>query len=340
MRFIMQCVYLSENYTMKNYFSIIFLFLFTCVTHAQSKSIEDVFNMKIEDHMISKGDNFPDFNEHKDNMNRLLVALHKGFSVKDFQDYTKYSDKQISDIVSLLESKNWLHKVNNEYKPTIFIADIGDGGLLYQYAKPISRDITKSIVRYLPKIKIKFSRTSIAKNDDFRKWSFVILSNVLLDSWQIDDVEKYFLKKEERPLRNGKNYYYNISESTKSGEEAFKIFGNQYEKIGEYKYLSVYGNKRDNLNIKNSENIVSKEDNKIFNEIAKDYFPDLIKVLEKHRKYSEKVYSKLGYDKEVSFEEFFIWWYHFIYTQATFKMNEKAVLTIPVTGNFDYILME
>ncbi|MCT3898991.1 hypothetical protein HZQ13_12885 [Elizabethkingia anophelis] len=325
---------------MKKNFLIILLLLFAYVIHAQSKSIEYVFNMKIEDHMISKGDNFPDFNAHKDNMNRLLVALHKGFSVKNFQDYTKYSDKQISDIISLLESKNWLHKVNNKYKPTIFIADSEDGKLLYQCAKPISEDITKSIVKNLPKIKMKFSKTSIAKNDDFRKWSFVILSNVLLDSWQIDDVEKYFLKKEERPLRNDKNYYYNISGSTISGEEAFKIFGNQYEKIGENKYLSVYGNKRHNLNIKNSENIVSKEDNKIFNEIAKDYLPDLIKVLEKHRKYSEKIYSKLGYDKEISFEEFFIWWYHFIYTQATFKMNEKAILTIPENGNFDYILME
>ncbi|MDE5431193.1 hypothetical protein KRE40_01015 [Elizabethkingia meningoseptica] len=325
---------------MKKNFSIIFLLLFAYVMHAQNKRIEDVFSMKIEDHMISKGNNFPDFNARKYNMNRLLVALHKGFSVKDFQSYTKYNDKQILDIVSLLESKNWLHKVNDEYKPTIFIADYGDGKLLYHYAMPISKDITKSIVRNLPKIKIKFAKTFIAKNDDFRKWSFVILSNVLLDSWQIDNVEKYFLKKEERPLRNGKNYYYNISESTDSGEEAFKIFGNQYQQIGDNKYLSVYGNKRRNINIKDSENVVYKEDNEIFKEMAKEYFRDLIKVLENNRKYSEKIYSKLGYDKEVSFEEFFIWWYHFIYTQATFEMNNKGVLTIPESGNFDYILME
>lgn len=325
---------------MKKKISIIFLLLFVCIIHAQSKNIKDIFNMKIEDHLISKGNNFPDFNAHKDNMNRFLVALHKGFSVEDFQNYTKYNDKRISDIISLLESKNWLHKVNNEYKPTIFIADSGDGELLYKYAMPVSKDITKSIVKNLPKIKMKFAKTSIAKKDDFRKWSFVILSNVLLDSWQIDNVEKYFLKKEERPLRNGKNYYYNISESLDSGEEAFKIFGNQYEQVDGNKYLSVYGNNRRNINIKDSENIVSKEDNNLFNEMAKDYLQDLIKVLEKNRKYSEKIYFKLGYNKEVTFEEFFIWWYHFIYTQATFEMNSKGVLTIPESGNFDYILIE
>ena len=34
-----------------------------------------------------------------------------------------------------------------------------------------------------------------------------------------------------------------------------------------------------------------------------------------------------------SFEEFFIWWYHFIYTKVTDILAENRVLTIPKEGN-------
>ena len=41
-----------------------------------------------------------------------------------------------------------------------------------------------------------------------------------------------------------------------------------------------------------------------------------------------------------TFDEFFIWWYHFIYTKATDIMNEKQMLEISKSGNFEYILEE
>jgi hypothetical protein len=44
----------------------------------------------------------------------------------------------------------------------------------------------------------------------------------------------------------------------------------------------------------------------------------------------------LDYDKEITFEEFFIWWYHLIYTQATNEMKQKGLLSIPQSGNFPY----
>jgi len=239
-----------------------------------------------------------------------------------------------------LESKNWLHKINNEYKPTVFIADAKDGELLYKYAKPISKDITKSIIQNLPKIKSEFEKTDIAKTQNFKTWSFLILSNVLLDSWQIDNVEKYFLKQETRPLRNGKNYYYEIAENTNDKIESFGIYGNQYQEIGENKYISIYGNNRNDFNETSSKNIVSAKDNEIFTKISQSFLPDLLKVLEGKRNYAEKIYSKLGYKNEITFEEFFIWWYHFIYTQTTNELQKKGIIDIPESGNFDYMITE
>ncbi len=313
---------------------LIFLLLGKYV-NAQNK-IDQFFKLKIEQSQISRGDNFPDFRISKDSLDVFLFILHKGYSPNDFQNFTKFKDEKMSNLISLLESKNWLHQINNQYKPTIFIADSKDGNLLYKYAKPISEKITKSITKKLSEIKSQFDKTEISKKQNFQKWSFLILSDVLLDSWQIDNVEKDFLKQDDRPLRHGNHYYYRISENTNPEIESFGIYGNQSQKIGD-KYISVYGNNRLNLRISSSENLISKSDNQIFDEMAKIYLPNLLKILEDERNYSKKIYAKLGYDKEISFEEFFIWWYHFIYTQSTDEMNKKGILTIPADGNFDYV---
>lgn len=170
--------------------AIIFL-LFGKNINAQNK-IEAIFKLKIEQALISRGDNFPNFKTNKDSLDIFLFALHKGFSPADFQKYTKFSDEKMTSLITLLESKNWLHKINNQYKPTVFIADAKDGELLYKYAKPVSEKITKSIIKNLADIKLQFGKTEVSKTQDFQKWSFLILSNVLLDSCKLMMSKKNF----------------------------------------------------------------------------------------------------------------------------------------------------
>lgn len=320
---------------MKANILLITIFLLLGKQASSQNKIDELFKIKIEQSLISRGDNFPDFEVAKDSLDVFLFALHKGFSPKDFQNFTKFSDEKMTNLIALLESKNWLHKINNQYKPTVFIADAKDGVQLYKYAEPISKKITESIYQILTKIELQFNKTEISKTQNFQKWSFLILSDVLLDSWQINNVEKDFLKQEDRPLRNGNHYYYRISENTNSQIESFGIYGNQSQQVNEH-YVSVYGNNRNHLKTSSSENLISKSDDKIFDEMAKFYLPDLLKILESERNYSRKIYNKLGYDKEISFEEFFIWWYHFIYTQSTNEMHKKGILAIPKDGNFPY----
>ena len=186
---------------------------------------------------------------------------------------------------------------------------------------------------------MKFNETEISKTQDFEKWSFLILSNVLLDSWQIDNVEKYYLNKEKRPNRHGKNYYYSIMENTDKNRETFGIYGNQYEEING-KAISIYGNNRLNISLKESKNEISKLDNEIFIKIANDFKPKLIDILNSEDDYIRKIYKETGYQKEITFEEFFIWWYHFMYTQTTEIMNDNNMLIIPESGNFEYQVNE
>ncbi|PIB31421.1 hypothetical protein BFP78_12255 [Gaetbulibacter sp. 5U11] len=308
-------------------------------TKGDDKEINGLFKRNFEHSLISRGDNFPDFNYSKDSMDLFLIALHENIPMDEFRNKTGFTETKIKKIEHLLESKNWLHYENGKPKPSIFITTDQEGKKLFEYTTPISKEIVEKIENELSNIKQKFNQTEISKTQDFEKWSFLILSDVLLDSWQIDNVEKYFLKKEQRPERHGKNYYYSIMENVENNRETFGIYGNQYdEKDG--KTFSIYGNNRIGITDISSKNYISKADNQILNEIAQDFEPTILNVLNRNSDYISKVYKETGYENEISFEEFFIWWYHFIYTKATDIMNEKKMLIVPESGNFEYIIEE
>lgn len=308
---------------------ILILVLFTNSVIAQNYTIDQVFEKRFQISFISRGDNLPDFKVKRDSMNLFLVSLHNGISEKEFQKKLNYSNQKMDEIIQLLTTKNWLHKVDGKFKPSVFIATEKDGEKLYKYAEPISTQIANEIKKELPRIKKKFKNTDISKNQRFDEWSFLILSNVLLDNWQIFNVENEFLGAYARPLRHGKNYYASIRELT-SEREGFNIYGNQFGKI------SVYGNNRNKANLEQTKYFINKMDDKIFKDIANDFLPKLINILNKNKEYSQEVYKNLGYSNEIKFEEFYMWWYHFIYTQTTNKMKEKKILTIPKEGNFVY----
>jgi hypothetical protein len=161
-------------------------------------------------------------------------------------------------------------------------------------------------------------------------------------------MEAAYLRKENRPERHGKFYYASIMEHANIDFEPFGIYGNQYGKINDSTYLSIYGNNRIVVNerLKNDSafadsvlNAALKLNPELYNyfsEIAKDYRPKLLKILNERTDYSHNVFEKSGYSDEIAFEEFFIWWYHFIYTSATNILAKRNNLIIPKEGNFYY----
>jgi hypothetical protein len=213
---------------------------------------------------------------------------------------------------------------------------------------PLAEKIAESIEKEIPSIKEKFNLSGFSDQYNFDSMAFLILSDVLLDNWQIMEMEAEYLKKENRPQRHGKFYYASIEENANNSYEPYGIYGNQYGKINDSTFLSIYGNNRlivknrlaNDLSFRDSIMDVSlkvtMELNIFFNEIARDYRPKLMEILNENTGYSRKIYEKAGYSKEIGFEEFFIWWYHFIYTDATNILAERNKLIIPQEGNFYY----
>ncbi len=328
-------------------FLLIALTLVSCNTTKTTLTLDEVFSNRFEHKMISSGNNFPDFNVKKDSLDLFLVALSQDIDVKQFQDKAGWTDKKLNDNGTFLESKNWLIK-DEVLRPTIFVATDAQGMSLFEYAMPIALEISGSIQENLSSLKKLYSTTEVSKMHSFNDFSFFILSNVLLDNWQINNVEREFLMTKERPERHRKHYYFAIMENVTYPREGFGIYGNQYKRLNNSSTLSIYGNNRNVAAQKLKENKVfldsivknvpklSQLDYIKMDSLAGYFKPKLLKILTKNSKYIKTVFEKTGYNKSISFNEFFIWWYHFIYTSATNMLSDSGVLTLPDDGNFYY----
>ncbi|MGH1363766.1 MAG: hypothetical protein ACRBF0_09425 [Calditrichia bacterium] len=311
-------------------------------------SLNEIFSSKYEHSLISRGDNFPDFRSRKDSIDLFLVSLHHKIDVKSFQKKAGWTDSLTQNKIDLLTSKNWLHN-KDDLRPTVFIASNAEGLKLMELAKPISEMIAKSVEEEILNTIKLYVTTELSKIQPFSTMSFLILSNVLLDNWQINNVERDFLQKDNRPERHGKHYYYSIIQNPNYPKEKFGIYGNKFGKINDTISYSVYGNNRITFakrlrsdsafkdSILHNAPVVSAKDNIAFRKMADAYLPKLLSILNDNREYMNKVYYETGYADEITFEEFFIWWYHLIYTDATNILASKGHLEIPKSGNFPYI---
>jgi hypothetical protein len=314
-----------------------------------NESLDLIFSSRYESKIISNGDNIPDFSRNKDSIQLFVTALHENITIKDFQKRAGWSDEKLEEKINFLKQKNWLHTIDETIKPSVFVATDEDSRELKKYAAPIAETIADSIEKIIPYIKESYDEKGFAKKYKFQNISFLILSNVLLDNWQIRYMEKAYLKKEKRPERHGKFYYASINENRIFPKESFGIYGNQTGRDFNGMYINIYGNNRNiaNLRLKNDScfrdsvfthsPVITQELNSLFENFASVFHPTLIKILNNNSEYAGKIYRKTGYSKEISFEEFFIWWYHFIYTETTNILAERGRLKIPEEGNFYYL---
>jgi hypothetical protein len=285
--------------------------------------------------IIAEGDNRPDFTLSGDT-EKLIISIHNRVRPEVFRKSNNWSVEKYNQEVSFLENKGYIERTSEKVRITCMVINNEEGNELHKHAEPISLAIADSIIKNKDRVQEVYSTTRLAQNYSYDSMAFFLLSNVLLDNWQIENVESRFLKA-QRPLRHGKNYYVAFLENISTDREAFGIYGNQ-----SYGTYSAYGNNRgsiDNSAVKakiSSLPKINEGDRLKLKAIAEIYTPALLDILETNRNYAKDVFQKTGYADEISFEEFYIWWYHFIYSRATEILAEKGALTIPEKGNFLY----
>lgn len=255
------------------------------------------------------------------------------------------------------------------------------------------------ITAHLPEVRTGYAQLAGFEHVAFEESSLLILSNVLLDNWQINGIEADILRA-ERPARGGGNYYLALMEKSGPEEEAFGIYGNHFTMLDGLA-VGLYGNRRYSgpaniINLPDAETLAARlgtdadvapaavrqrlaetllalyrdpgheaaageitllrefglidEDNRVLipvfgmavyealSEMADAFRPELAALLQAHLPELQTHYERSPYAANgVSFEEYFIWWYHLYYSRVTDALAERGEIRIPATVNTTYL---
>ena len=360
-----------------------------------TKGKYEIFEKSYERKLISSGNHYPSINLSRENLDLLCVLLHKKRSIREIQEILSIEEEKLKRNVNVLLAEGLIKKEKDIYLPTFMVITKREGTWLKELSKDIGNEIKRLIQGRVGQIIEETIRIKAFEGFSFDELSLFILSDVILDFIQIDRVEKEFLQA-ERPLRNGKNYYYSIMEKEDPSLEAFGIYGNHCEGFGDTAFC-IYGNQRySNLNfitlteeqtvdlfgerflgmtdpkrnllqqilrlayekhpldpiivpglerlqiVKNGILKIPILDDGDFHGLEKiaDVIKDgLIEILTSYKANLLSEYVNSPYVPETTFEEFFIWYYHFLYSYVTDQLIAEGFIKMPEAGISQYILV-
>lgn len=362
--------------------------------------IAAILEQEYEIKMISKMNNYPDVNIRNDNLKDICVLLHNNVSIDRIKEFFKWTKEELLERINILIKEDLIIETHKGYKPNLMIISLEDFKYISSSVESISGEVLDLIESNRDLIIDKTLEFECFKHFMFESLSIFILSDVILDFIQIDNVEELLLKK-DRTKHGNKYYYYSLQEKRQGdNKEALGIYGNQikqYEKI----MFGVYGNERNRVNFNNIEidnindyflhmadeyeddkalktyllkelkeyyksssykldyNIVTgfnslgimrgmninipviteKEFYKL-SEIADIIKKEYIDILKKHKLNLYYKYVNSIYSSEISFEEYFIWWYHVLYSRVTDMMIKQCKIIVPDKINFSYLVID
>jgi hypothetical protein len=327
---------------MKTLITVLAFTIFTNYSVKNNRTIDNILSSRFRVYQIS-GYQGPKIDIKKDSLAQFLTALHYNIPLSEIENALSWSTETTEKHINALAENKLLTKKGDYYQPMLGIFTLDRGILLKEKAQKVANGIADSISNRLPEIKKMHQEMNISKHHDFRELSLFYLINVVLDNFQIERVEEEFLN-QKRPLRNGTRYYLGIVEDDPANTtEPFGMYGNRgllwTDSIG----ICVFGNKRiksnvgwDNYNDKNI-HVFDEEDTHVINrKMPEEFFPCLLDILNRNKQNFEATYRELNYDKEISFEEFFIFWYHWIYSEVADGLIAKDIIQKPQNDMFYY----
>jgi hypothetical protein len=218
---------------------------------ANAHSIETILGSKYDYKMISAGNNYPSVDLESENLGNICILLHEGFSIDQIAKYFKWSQEEINKKIELLLKDELVKKnIDGKYKPNIMVITLKDSLQHLEVDNKLVNETVQIILSKMFQIKKRYKKIDGLKNIDFSNASILVLSNVILDNWQIRNIEQQILNK-PRTKRNGMNYYYSIQENEYNKScEAFGIYGNSYISYNDIGF-ALYGNQREKVNFRN-----------------------------------------------------------------------------------------
>lgn len=327
---------------MKTLITVLAVLIFASCSADNNRTVDDILDSTFRVYQIS-GYQEPNIDIKKDSLTEFLTALYYNIPLSEIERELNWNPETTERHIDALIENKLLEKNEDAYQPTLGIFTLERGNVLKEKAQNVANEIADSISYRLPQIKVIHYESHISQNHDFRELSLFYLSNVILDNFQIEQVEEEFLN-QQRPLRNGSRYYLAIVEDDlASNTEPYGIYGNRGLHWSDSTGIAVYGNQRtesnvgwDNYEDKNIHVFDEHDTQLITQKMPELFFPTLLDILKRNKPDFERTYHELNFHKEVSFEEFFIFWYHWIYTEATDELIARDMIKEPQNEMFYY----
>ena len=380
---------------LKNYSVMLFALVIVACTSASS--VDTINDRVFETKIISRGDNFPPFRFADIHADKVIVLVKDGVPESEIREH-EFTDgvTGAQALDALIQNGFLVRSESGELQPTLTVMTIAGVSRYMRVDADIIDETTEAIISYAPEAFGEVSKLEGFSHLARDQYDLFLLSNGLLDNFQIGNVEEQLIKS-ERPERAGGNYYLAVREKDPASVyETFGIYGNNTAAYGKY-IVGVYGNQRNDqtnfhrmreklyldevlsdgeeLSLRRNElaqaiaaiwlgEEVSEENLQIlkrldfvtgagalnmpvittanypaFSAVVNEFTPILLDILQKHLPELEAVYAASPYLNEVSFEEYFMWWYHLYYSAVTDALIEENEIHIPAQGVSTYLMI-
>ncbi|WP_299324505.1 hypothetical protein [Parasphingopyxis sp.] len=330
----------------------------------------------------------------------IILALYSGDTLADLANRGEHNRADIDARVEVLVAEGLATEQPDASLSLAFpVMTLAETPQSMPVSPALIDDSVALIVAHLPEVRTAYAQLAGFEHVSFEESSLLILSNVLLDNWQINGIEADILGT-ERPSRGGGNYYLALMEKSGPEEEAFGIYGNHFTLLDGLA-LGLYGNRRYSgpaniITLPDTETLTARlgpdadvssaavrqrlaetlralhrdpaheaaageiallrqfglidADNRVLipifgmatyealSDMANAFRPELAALLQAHLPELRSHYERSPYATHgVSFEEYFIWWYHLYYSRVTDALAERGEIRIPAAVNTTYL---
>ncbi|HDR7779527.1 hypothetical protein ACTFQO_04560 [Bacillus cereus group sp. MYBK29-1] len=336
-----------------------------------NNSPENILHTAYEAKMISSGDNSPSIKIKGTKLQYLLAMLHLGFESNIVKMVLGWTNEEFEERINSLEVEGLLKQTGGRYYPTCMVITACEGKKLYNLCEPLIKQTLKIIENHSNSL-LLYSGVLL----DFGQINY-IEENYLKKKRPLRNKKRYYYAIQEQELADieafgmygntyldlgevqiglyGNSRYSTLNLITANNEIFEEYFQNTNTDINYKKKQLVKGfvaaDRQIDLHLnvvyeklglyQNSQPVIpvfKSTDLFILNEIANTISEDLVLLFNENDKPLKQYFASSRYSKEITYVEFFIWWYHFFYTKVTEELIKQGVIITSTQKNQTYII--
>jgi hypothetical protein len=300
---------------------------------------------------------------------RLSLELDRGRSPESIARVLHWSLANVHAHTDALMAAQLLRQDDHgTYAPTFLTADRADAARFHAIDEPLVTRLVAAIRRRQPQLQERFMQALHIDAQQARALSLFALGDVPFDRWQVRNVRKEFLPGYP-PARAGKSFYLLASEDEAGPVAAFGFYSHAEQRHGDVlvatfgcvrnadpfgagparvldarlaAYLAfVQGRAPASTPLRRAGLVragkptllvVSQRDYAALPAIADEFRDELLQLLMADRPKIETAWKASRYAHRVSFQEFALWWYHFLYADVIDALIRDGTIAVPDTG--------